>query len=569
MINELTRYRSSANEIRFARNLETRRALIISLALLHAATCGCSRDYSRLDRTDHSSSSEVAPELSALHHAISTSNTKTQLFFDRGLTYFYAFNFAEAVKAFRRASELDPRSAMPYWGIALALGPNYNSSTTDQAAEAVIQKAKTLVVRAPENEKEYVDALSLRFADDLISDSGERNRAYASAMAVLSRNFPDDPDAATLYAASLMDLHRKELWTIRGQPGEDTDKIVGTLKNVLIRWPNHVGANHYYVHAIEASPEPQNAMASAKRLESLVPSAGHLVHMSAHIYARTGDFTDAVKSTLLAAKLDREYLRDNPFNTPYELGYADHNLLFLTAVAETEGNFDLAYKTSRDLESQARAMLGNSSMAESYLPDPLFVLLRFARWDEVLVVPKPELNLPGATFYWHYARGCAFAKRKQVEKARNERDEMETLFEHLPAGKAFGMLSNDWATINEIAVNSLNARIMDARGNLTGSIRLWRTAVATEDRMRYHEPSDWYYPSRESLGSALLRNNQWLEAEKVFKEDLIKNPSNPRSLFGLSSALEREKNWREARKYRQSFQSTWKGSPNKLRIADF
>src|ERR1022692_305519 len=557
------------------KELRSIRRLVMVIGLVQLATAsGCSQQS---DRT-----SEVAPpaaayelfsNLGSLHHPIATVNANAQKFFDQGLTLVYAFNFQEAARSFRHASQLDPRAAMTYWGTALASGPNYNlpniGHDREQSAYEAIQKAKALVAEGPENERGYIDALAARFTSAPNFDSEKLDRAYATAMGNWSSSHPDDPDAKTLYAASLMDLHPKQLWTNDGRPNEDTPKIVAVLEGVLERWPDHIGANHYYVHAMEASPFPERALPSARRLETLVPAAGHLIHMAAHIFARTGDYSGAVRSTLAAAKIDQEYLRNHSSNTTYALGYAEHNLLFLSAVASTQGNFDVAYKTSKDLESQAFATLTNTPPAESFTPAPLFVLLRFARWNELLLLPEPEKNLQGLTFYWRYARGCAFAAKGQAESAIKERDQMEEIYKRLPLGRAFGMLPNDWAALHEMATYSLEARIMAARGDLADAIRQWRAAVAAEDRMHYHEPPDWYFPMRESLGAALLRNGQLPQAEQVFRKDLSQNPSNPRTLFGLDKTLEAEGRKIDADHFRQLFDLVWKGDKNQLRIEDF
>ncbi|MGH9541962.1 MAG: hypothetical protein ACRD2H_08775 [Terriglobales bacterium] len=528
-------------------------------------------------RGTHSTLHEPATLLAgmgSLHHPIATMSEEAQKFFDQGLTLDYAFNHSEAVRSFERAAELDPRSPMPYWGIALALGPNYNEAEPDagheKAAYDAIQKAKTLAGSAPENERAYVDALARRFTMDPKPDYRGLGRAYAAAMRDLSRRYPDDPDAAALFAESLMGLNPWELWTNDGKPGENTLEIVSVLEGVLRSWPDHIGANHFYIHTMEAAPDPERALASAHRLETLAPAAAHLVHMPAHIYMRTGDYAAAIKSNRQAVAVDDAFHRAGAAqNMTYLLLYGHHNLHFMAAAAMMDGDFGTAREAAKELESRANADVADTPMAEMYLPTPVFVLLRYGRWDDVLSLPQPDTKLKGLMFVWHYARGCAFAAEGDAAKAEAERDMMETIYKQFPAGPAFGMMYNDWSTIHGLAVGTLDARIAAARGDLLGAIEKWKASVLVQDHMNYDEPPDWYYPVRESLGAALLCSGKAAEAEEVFRGDLQKNPRNPRSLFGLWKSLEAQKRTVDAQWVRTSFEAAWKGGPLQPRMKDF
>ena len=509
--------------------------------------------------------------LGSLHHPIATTSDEAQKFFDQGLTFVYAFNHSEAVRSFERAADLDPNSPMPYWGKALALGPNYNEVQPDRekAAYDAIQKAQSLEASAPESEREYVDALAHRFTNDPKPDYDRLGRAYASAMRDLYNRHPDDPDAATLFAESLMDLHAWDLWTSDGKPGENTPEILSVLEGTLRRWPGHVGANHLYIHAVEAASDPEKGLISAHRLETLAPAAGHLVHMPAHIYFRTGNYEAAVKSNQQAVAVDDAYQRTRTAkNTTYTLLYSDHNLHFMAAAAMMDGDFDTAITAAKEVESRANVDVADTPMFEMYLPTPLFVLLRYGRWDDILTVPKPDAKLTGLTFFWHYARGCAFAAKGDTAKAEVERSAMKAVYGEIPAGSAFGMLYNDWKTLNNLATDTLAARIAAMGGDMLGAIEKWRAAVAVQDQMHYDEPPDWFYPVRESLGAALLSSGQAEEAEQIFRQDLQKNPRNPRSLFGLWKSLEAQKRTVDAQWVRTSFEAAWKG-PEPPRLADF
>jgi tetratricopeptide (TPR) repeat protein len=517
----------------------------------------------------------LLPGMGSLHHPIATKSAEAQKFFDQGLTFVYAFNFDEAERSFTRASQLDPQAAMPYWGLALARGPSYNtgayvSPANEKTAYEAIQQAMKHAANGAEVEKDYIAVLAKLFSNDSDPDLSKLAHEYVPQARELSLRYPDDPDAATLYAAGLMDLHTRALWTSDGKPTEDTMEVIRVLEGVLRLWPDHVGANHYYIHAVEASPFPERALPSAHRLETLVPAAGHLVHMPAHIYVRTGEYASAVKSNLAATVIDQEYLRDLAItNLGYKLGYAEHNLGFLVFSAEMDGEYDVAFKAAGQLESQGRGLVDQMPPAEGFIAPALLLQLRFARWDSILALPAPNEKLKGMTFFWHYARGCAFAGKGQAEKASGELDAMEMVYKELPPGPAFGMMPNDWNSMHEMGGHSLNARISAARSDFAGAIEHWRAAVSAEDNMRYHEPPDWYYPMRESLGAALLRSGQLAEAEKVFREDLDRNPRNPRSLFGLWKTLDAGKKTADAEWVRRAFLEAWKGGADQLRIEDF
>ncbi|MGH9517118.1 MAG: tetratricopeptide repeat protein [Terriglobales bacterium] len=514
----------------------------------------------------------LMPGLGQHHHTISTKSPEAQRFFDQGLTLVFAFNHEEAARAFRRTSEIDPHSAMAFWGIALALGPCINLDVDpvhEKAAYEAVQKALLLAPGATERERDYIEDLAKRYSPDRNVDLRKLDQEYAIAMRELSMRYPDDLDAATLYAESLMDLHPWKLWTLDGRPTEDTEEILAVLESVLRRDPNHIGANHYYVHATEASPHPEWALASAKRLETLAPAAGHLVHMPAHIYMRVGDYWAAAHSNVAGADADRVYLRESgTTGSMYDVLYYCHNLHFLSASYSMAGNYSHAKQAADELVAHVTPMIHDVPIAETYAPYPMFILVRFHRWDEILKLPSPNPSLAMTTAFWHFARGVAFAGKSQIEMAQAERKTLEATYRNTPADLEFSMFSNKARTFLELATNILDARIAAAKGEHELAIKYWQKAVEIQDGLNYGEPPEWLYPVRESLGGALLLNGQSAQAETVFRSDLEQYPRNPRSEFGLLKALEAQNKSANVEEVRREFEAGWKNADVPLELGD-
>jgi len=501
------------------------------------------------------------------HHPIATSNADAQKFFDQGVALTFAFNHEEAVRSFQRAVELDPKAAMPHWGIAWAIGPNYNMDIDDPRsvqASNEISAARALLAQGPSVERDYVEALAVRYSPDPKADRAALGQTYSVAMGALVKKYPDDLDATTLYAESLMNLRPWKLWSLDGKPAPGTERIVSTLESVLRRRPDHIGANHYYVHATEASRDPGRALASARRLETLVPAAGHLVHMPAHTYARTGDQEGAARANLAGAEADRAYLKTAPPDVLYGMIYYSHNLHFLADSEMMQGRFTEAKKAADELAERLTPHAAMMPMIESMVTMPTSVLLRFGRDTEILALAAPPADKPVLVSWWRYARGVAFVRAGKAAEAKVERAALGKAIAAVPESALFGGTGLESArTVLTLAATSLDARIAWIDGARDRSIALWKTAVGAADLTAYDEPPVWFYPIRESLGAALLLAGKAPEAERVFREDLIRHPRNARSLYGLQQSLLKQNRMVDAQWVEREFQDAWKNATDR------
>lgn len=540
--------------------------ILLSFALLNLTTLMALAQHEH-----HASSSEPATlisGLSNLNHPVTTKNTEAQKFFNQGLVLIYGFNHEEAKRSFERAAQLDPKMAMAYWGIALAVGPNYNEAEVDPsrllAADMALEKAKELLAGASEKERAYIAALAKRF--QLKTDLKKCAVDYKDAMAALHKKYPEDVDAATLYADSLMNLTPWQLWTKDGKPAQFTAEIVAVLEAAIKRDPEHIGANHLYIHAVEASKNPGLALPSAGKLGNLAPAAGHLVHMPSHIYIRTGDYQAAAKANEDAAKVDLEYIKRSGVNGMYPAMYYSHNLHFLVESYNRAGNYARSVESAARLADNVRGHIKDMPMLEGFLPSVSFVQLRFSHWDEILKSSEPSAEMPITRALWHYARGVALAGKGQIAEAEQARATLAELAKSMPGETPFGL--NTAASVLKIAEPSLDARIAAAKGNYKLAVEHWRRAVAAHDDLNYDEPPGWYYPTRESLGAALLLAGNAAEAEKVFRKDLEDNPRNGRSLYGLAESLKKQGKAQAAQQAQKEFETAWKNADSKLRIED-
>ena len=504
------------------------------------------------------------------HHPITTSSPEAQHYFDQGFDLVFGFNHEEAARSFRRAAELDPKAAMPHWGIAWALGPNYNLDVDDERAKqanAAIAEAVALSKAGPDNERAYIEAMAIRFPNEAKPDRAELARKYSDAMRDISKRYPDDLDAATLYAESLMNLRAWKLWTLDGQPAERTPEIIAVLESVLARDPNHLGANHYYIHTIEASPTPARALSSAMRLGTLAPAAGHLAHMPAHIYARTGDHAAAAHANEAGANADRSYFKTASSDTYYAMAYFTHNLHFLADSEMMRGRLAAARQASAEVAERLAPHARMMPMIESMITMKTSVLLRFGRHDEILALPQPPADHPVEMAWWHFARGIALARSGKPDDAGKERAALTQASTAVPPDALFGGTGLESAnTVLALATTVLDARIAWARGAQTEAVKLWTDAVARADKLPYDEPPVFFYPLRESLGAALLLSGQAEAAERVFRDDLVKHPRNARSLFGLHESLLKQGRQADAAWLKRAFDQAWKDADSTLAI---
>jgi pimeloyl-ACP methyl ester carboxylesterase/tetratricopeptide (TPR) repeat protein len=520
----------------------------------------------------HAPTKEPAPAtlatgLGDVNHPVSTSNPEAQKFFNQGLAYMYAFNHEEAVRSFKQAAKLDPQLAMAYWGVAVAMGSNYNVPADGPSlleAYANLQKAVALAPKASEHDRAYIDALSKRYSADIQADRRKLEVDYKNAMGQVAKNYPDDLDAATLYAESMMNLRPWKLWTLDGKPAEDTLEIVAVLEGVLRRDPNHSGANHYYIHAVEASTNAERALPSAARLGKIAPKAGHLVHMPSHIYIRTGDYYQAAQANVDAIAVDREYIQKSGNNGLYPAMYYNHNIHFLAAASAMNGRYADSLKSSRELEANVKPLLKAMPMLEMFYPYSLVSLTRFGKWDEILKEPKPDASLKITTGFWHFARGSAYAASKETAKAEAELAALRAVDKSLTEERLFNNAAIDVMKVAELA---LEGKIALARGDKQAGIDLLTKAVAAEDATDYAEPADWDMPTREVLGGALLAHGDYKAAEKVFRDEIQRRPRNGRALFGLAESLRKQGKEGAAKSVQAEFEKAWQHADTKLSVA--
>jgi tetratricopeptide (TPR) repeat protein len=411
--------------------------------------------------------------------------------------------------------------------------------------------------------------MAKRFPGDPKADRRKAAEDYRDAMREVVKQYPDDLDAATLFAESGMNLHPWGLWHPDGTPEAGTEEIVSTLESVIRRDPNHLGAIHYYIHSVEASRSPERALAGANRLATLAPAAGHIVHMPAHVYIRTGDYDAAVKTNQKAATADEAYIKASGAQGIYPMMYYSHNLHFIAMCSAMNGNYAESKKAADMLAAHVAPAVKDMPPLEGFMTIPMAVEVRFHRWSDILTAKPPDPAMKVSTVFYHFARGMALAATGKVADAEAEHKLVSEAEQATPEDVVFAMPVNNKAKdILKIAKNVLGAKIALAKNDNEGAITMLRQAVVVQDSLKYDEPPDWFFPVRESLGAVLLSSGNALEAEKVFREDLDHNPRNPRSLFGLREALKAQKRDYDAGFIQKQFDASWKGTGPALQMGD-
>ncbi|NET83168.1 MAG: hypothetical protein F6J94_14910 [Moorea sp. SIO1F2] len=505
---------------------------------------------------------ELIDNLGNYHYPISTTSDLAQKYFDQGLILAYAFNHAEAARAFKEASRLDPNCAMCYWGLAYVQGPNINAPMADeQVSEAwqAIQQAIALSNKASPKEQAYIKALAQRYSEQPMADRSSLDLAYAQAMKQVVQDYPDDLDVATLYAESLMDTMPWDYWQDNGELKPEAKPILATLESVLERNPKHPGATHFYIHATEKE-QPKLAIEAADNLRNLVPASGHLVHMPSHIYIRVGRYQDAVIANQKAVMADRNYLASPHPQSIYTIGYIPHNYHFLWFAAVMSGQSEIAMEAAQQTAAVDPSLIANpglSGIIQHFYVVPLYTEVRFGKWDKILETPAPTTDMKYATGVWHYARGMAFTSQGKKEEANQELAKLQALMADPDLEELKIWSFNSTASVLKIAVEVLTGSIATLEQDYTTATSHLKNAIALEDKLVYTEPPDWYSPTRNLLGTILLQGNQPEQAEQAFRDDLDIYPENGWSLHGLAKSLQAQGKTAEAETIQQQYQQAW------------
>jgi tetratricopeptide (TPR) repeat protein len=517
---------------------DTRKSGAVALLAIAVAAVG----YSAVNRGG-AEASEVPlyNDLGTFHRGISTEVPEAQQYFDQGLRLTYAFNHAEAIRAFEQASTLDPDCAICFWGIAYAYGPNINApmdSMSGVQAYQAVQRAQAVAENASDVERALIDALAQRYVAVPPTDRAELDRVYAAAMNGVRTRFPDDVDVLTLHAEAVMNLTPWDYWLADGSPRAGITDVVTDLERVLASNPEHPGACHYYIHAVEAS-QPEKAVACAERLASLMPGAGHLVHMPAHIYIRTGRWADAITANEHAVHADETYIADQTPTGVYPLAYYPHNYHFLSFAATMAGRTQPAIDAARGVSRNVSVdMARQVPVLQPLIPYIHLTLVTFGRWDEVLAEPVPPSDLRFSTALTSYARGIAHAAKDQHADAAAALDTLRAI-----AAATSDPLST---AVLDIAQHALAGELAFRAGDARGAETHFRAAMNVEDGLLYMEPPHWYYPIRHSLGAVLLSQGRAADAELLYRQDLMRFPENTWSLHGLQAALRAQGKMQEA-----------------------
>ena len=506
--------------------------------------------------------------MGAFHMPITTRDTDAQRYFDQGMVLAFGFNHAESIRSFRAAQTLDSDCAMCFWGEALATGPNINVTNNGKAvmtpeerasARAAIDHALTLVDGVTSKERSWILALDKRYDGQRETPRDPLDRAWADALADMVGAYPDDMTVASVYAEALMNTMPWDYWGPSGEAKPDTQAVIKSLERVMAAEPEHPLALHLYIHALEASSNAQKAEGAADALANLVPGSGHLVHMPSHIYFRVGRYQDAALANIRAADIDEAYIAECNAQGFYPALYYPHNIHFLWASATMQGQSELSLKSARRVVENVRIeQVEQFPTIQFFRTVPMLSLVRFARWEEILSEPEPHAPFAFARAIWHYGRGVAYASMENKESALNELAAIERLepeVDDIFMGNVYPAKS-----LIGIAKSLLRGEIAFRSGAMAAAVTSFEEAVAMQDALPYTEPPFWYYPTRQSLGAALLASGRAAEAQLVFEADLEQYPMNGWSLYGLTEALTAQGLTAPAEAARQRFETVWQFS---------
>ncbi|MGH7682099.1 MAG: tetratricopeptide repeat protein [Candidatus Eiseniibacteriota bacterium] len=532
--------------------------VLVALLVLAAAVPAAAHEHGH-DAAAGTGAPPLYDGLGILEHKVTTASAQAQRYFNQGLRLTYAFNHDEAGRAFREAAVLDSNCAMAWWGQALVLGPNINmpmSEDAEKSAYTLAQRALALAPKASEADRAYIEALAKRYDAAPGLYRAAHDSAYADAMRGVMKRFPEDLDAAVLCAEALMDLRPWDFWTLDGKPQPGTLEIMSILEGVLKKNPDHVGALHYYIHTVEASPEPARAEAYADRLAKLTPYAGHLIHMPSHIYMRVGRYEDAQQINARAIAADRDYIQKQKITGMYSVMYYPHNLQMRWYALVSQGRRAESIAAAKELDKAVPdSIIRALPMAESFRCSSYLTRVRFGLWEEILKDAGPPAGMPLMSAAWHYARGMAFAATGRAVQAAAERDSVAAAAAAFPP-EAYVSL-NPAGPVFQFAAAHLTGEIAARSGKTDDAIRLLTAAVALEDSLRYDEPPQWPQTARQSLGAVLLGAGRAAEAEAVYREDLVHCADSGWSLYGLTQALRMQRKTDEATATEKRFRQAW------------
>jgi len=542
---------------------------LIPFMLLFAYACAASpkAEQARTTPISVEDPARTAPLLEGmgnLHWAISSDSELAQRYFDQALTLAYGFNHLEAERSFREAARIDDECAICFWGAALVLGPNINdpvpSPEREMNAYRTLGEAVARVEHASAKERALIEALQNRYVATPPEDRAALDLAYADAMRSVAKRFPDDMQIQTLFAEAMMDTMPWAYWTEDGEPKPLTEEVLATLDFVIENEPDHPGANHFYIHAVEQE-QPERGVAPADRLRRVVPGAGHLVHMPSHIYIRVGRYHDGSLANELAVEADDDYVTQCRAQGIYPVAYVPHNHHFLWATTTMEGRSADALAAARHTAGHVEVSLMREpelAMLQHFSAIPYYALVRFGKWDEILAEPAPEEDLLYPTAVWHYARGIAYARAGKLDEARAELAQVRAIAAdpRLAPLRIWGL--NPMTSLAEIAAAVLHAEIAAARKDIKTAVAELRKAIAIEDALIYGEPPDWFYPVRHNLGAILLEAGRARAAEKIYREDLARFPDNGWSLLGLAQSLRAQGKKQEAAEAQRRFEAAWR-----------